>query len=242
MSTVENGPITGSGGSFVRKAIVTGGASRIGGAITSALLKEGYEVFATYRSHRERVEALGVRAEPFDLADPESAAALLERTGSVDVLVHNAFAWSDPAVDWRPAVRANVEGMLDLVGACLPGMTGAGWGRVVLLSSAVVHAGIPGLAGYAAAKGAVHAAARSLSWDGGPAGVTVNVVVPGLIASERTEAAAGDFADHVADVASRTPLGRLATADEVAAAVLFFCSEQASGVTGQELFVDGGKD
>ena len=223
----------------MRKAIVTGGASRLGGAITAALVKDGYEVVATYRSGRERVEALGVRAERFDLADPDSAEALLERTGPVDVLVHNAFAWSQ---DPRALVRANVEGMLDLVGTFLPGMTEAGWGRVVLLSSAVVRAGIPGLGAYAAAKGAVHAAARSLSWNGGPAGVTVNVVVPGLIASERTESAVDDFADHVADVESRTPLGRLATADEVAAAVLFFCSEQASGVTGQELFVDGGKD
>ncbi|MET1074212.1 MAG: SDR family NAD(P)-dependent oxidoreductase [Umezawaea sp.] len=226
----------------MRKAIVTGGGSRIGAAITSALVKEGYDVVATYRSDRGRAEALGVRAEPFDLADPGSAAALIDAVGPVDVLVHNAFAWSDPADDWRTALRANTEGLLDLVGAVLPGMTAAGWGRVVLLSSAVVRAGIPGLGAYAASKGSVHAAARSLAWDGGPAGVTVNVVVPGLIASERTGAATGEFADHVADVASRTPLGRLATADEVAAAVLFFCSEQASGITGQELYVDGGKD
>ncbi|MET1074211.1 MAG: SDR family oxidoreductase, partial [Umezawaea sp.] len=93
-----------------------------------------------------------------------------------------------------------------------------------------------------AAKGALHGIARNLAWDGGPSGVTVNVVVPGLIATARLDGVTGAFAEAVADVAVHTPLRRLATPEEVAAAVVFFASEEASGITGQELFVDGGKD
>ncbi|GDY31745.1 SDR family NAD(P)-dependent oxidoreductase [Gandjariella thermophila] len=244
---------------------MTGGAGGIGSAITRAVAASGHRVALTYYRGEDRARALveelrvsgaEVTALPLDLEDPDSVAGLLDRVhdrlGPVSVAVHNAVAWPENLIGgpeagallesgWRTALRGTVEGTLALTEAAVADMAAAGWGRVVLVSSAVVRLGMAGRVAYSASKSALHGAARSLAWQVGPQGVTVNVVVPGIIATERVLAATGGFGEAVRDVIAHTPLRRLATPEEVAATVGFLASDGAAGITGQEIVVDGGQ-
>ncbi|GAA2821705.1 SDR family NAD(P)-dependent oxidoreductase [Crossiella cryophila] len=246
-------------------ALVTGGAGLLGTAISRALAKAGHPVVLTYQRAADRANALAAELEaagtpalaaPFELADPDASATLLDTIEAagfspVGILVNNALPQPDTrrpdlaaftdATDasWRNLVRHNVEGTLSLIRAVLPGMLAAGYGRVVSISSTLVHSGLPGGVPYSAAKAAMHGASRSLAWEVGRAGVTVNVVTPGLIASKKAEEEIGEA---IAGVTGATPIGRLVTVDEVAAAVGFLASPGAAGITGSEIVVDGGKD
>jgi NAD(P)-dependent dehydrogenase (short-subunit alcohol dehydrogenase family) len=245
--------------------LVTGGAGGIGSAISRSLAASGHRVALTYHRGRNRAQALvdeltgagaDVVALPLDLEDPDSVSGLLDRVrdvlGPVTILVNNAVAWPEFAggdggtgpleAGWRGALRGTVEGTLALTEAALPDMVTAEWGRVVLVSSAVVRVGMAGRVVYSASKSALHGAARSLAWQVGSQGITVNVLVPGLIATERIRNAEGPFGEAVrAMVANQIPLRRLVTPGEVAAAVDFLASEGAGGITGQEIVVDGGQ-
>ncbi|MGW0520751.1 SDR family NAD(P)-dependent oxidoreductase [Crossiella sp. NPDC003009] len=246
-------------------ALVTGGAGLLGSAITRALSGAGHRVVITYQRDADRAEALAAElrtdgtptlALPFDLADPTAARTLLHTIdqsgfGPVNILVNNAVPQTDARrldfttfaeaedASWRNLVRHNVEGTLDLIRAVLPGMRAAGPGRIVSISSNLVHAGMPGAVAYTAAKAALHGASRSLAWEVGRDGITVNLVTSGLIASERAERMLGDA---IAGVTAGTPIGRLVTAAEVAAAVGFLVSPGAAGITAAEIVVDGGKN
>jgi NAD(P)-dependent dehydrogenase (short-subunit alcohol dehydrogenase family) len=248
-----------------RTAVVTGGASGLGAAMSRALADAGHQLVITYRRDAERAGKLVAEltgaghtaiALPFDLGEPASAELLSadvgERFGGASVLVHNAVVWPaaspaqskllvDMGVVDRDPMRHSVEGTLDLTRAMLPGMIETGWGRLIFVSSGIVRSGMRGGVTYAAAKAALHGAARSLAWEVGPSGVTVNVVVPGWIATDRVLNGPDEVRRMVAAETEHVPLGRLASPDEVAAGVAFFASEQASGVSGQELLIDGGR-
>ncbi|MGO1057322.1 SDR family NAD(P)-dependent oxidoreductase [Crossiella sp. CA198] len=246
-------------------ALVTGGSGLLGSAISRVLAAAGHPVVLTYQRAAERAETLAAElrdagtpalALPFELADPDGAGTLLGAIeaagfGPVGVLVNNALPQPDTrrpdlaafveAADasWRNLVRHNVEGTLSLIRSVLPGMLASGHGRIVSISTTLVHCGLPGAVAYGAAKAALHGASRSLAWEVGRAGITVNLVTPGLIASKRAELEIGEA---IAGVTAGTPIGRLVTAEEVAAAVGFLVSAGAAGITGSEIVVDGGKD
>jgi 3-oxoacyl-[acyl-carrier protein] reductase len=249
-----------------RTAVVTGGAGGIGSALTRRLAASGHRMVVTFRHHKDQAQALAEElaaaggeavALPFDLTDPESPGDLVAQVhdafGPIEILVNNAVVWPERMVGgsedadalleagWRDSLRGTVEGTLALTEAALPDMTAANWGRVVLMSSGVVRIGMANRVAYGASKAALHGAARSLAWQVGPRSVTVNVVVPGVIATERIRNATGPFGDVVADLIAHTPLGRLATPEEVGATVDFLTSAAASGLTGQQIAVDGGQ-
>jgi NAD(P)-dependent dehydrogenase (short-subunit alcohol dehydrogenase family) len=186
---------------------------------------------------------------PADLARAETpaelAAAAVARLGSVDVLVNNGAvghraptaALDAATVDLLYAV--NVRAPLLLVASLLPGMVERGRGSIVNLSSVSGVIGTPNRAAYAATKGAIDAATRSLAIELGPSGIRVNAVAPGVVDTDlwaRNKAIPG----VVEQIEQQTPLRRWATADDIADVVVFLASDAARFVTGETICVDGG--
>jgi NAD(P)-dependent dehydrogenase (short-subunit alcohol dehydrogenase family) len=245
-----------------RVALVTGGSSGIGSAICRTLAGEGVRVAVGCHANRADadrivagIEAAGgvARAVEHDLDDPESGrqavAAAVEAWGGLDILVTAAWAtpgWAPPdalaeatpAERWREQLRTNVEGTAFTVQAALPCMRARGWGRIVLISSGAAEDGSAGLEQYGTAKAALHGLGRSLARGVGPAGILVNVVMPGLIATERHRQNIPAFV--LEGVATQTPIRRLATEEDVARVVTFLASEANGAVTGSEVRVSGG--
>jgi NAD(P)-dependent dehydrogenase (short-subunit alcohol dehydrogenase family) len=245
-----------------RVALVTGASSGIGAAIAGALAAEGAQVAIGYHSGRDAAEQLAGRIEQqggsallvqHDLWDPASLRAAVDvvtRTlGSLDVLVTCAWVspgWAPPTAEaeatpaeaWQQQLRANVEGTAYTVQAALPHMRARGWGRIVLISSGAAEDGSAGLEHYGTAKAALHGLSRSLARSAGPAGILTNVVMPGLIATQRHRQTIP--AAVLDGVAAQTPTRRLATEDDVARVVVFLASAANCSVTGAELRVGGG--
>jgi len=244
--------------------LVTGASSGIGRATAIAFGGEGANVALTYRANRsgaketaERVGAVGGEAMvvPLDLAEEGSIRAAVDavvgRWGGIDVLVANAVEWGAPAPPWNPPLfeelpseqwqrmlRTSVDGAFHTVQAVLPSMRERGWGRIVMLSSGSVEYGMPGGGAYGAAKAALHGLGRSLARELGPGGILVNVVMPGLVVTERNLKA---IPEQVRDtVATESPSGRLSVPEDVAAAIVFLASKANGNTTGEILRVAGG--
>jgi 3-oxoacyl-[acyl-carrier protein] reductase len=139
---------------------------------------------------------------------------------------------------WQDQLRLNVEGTASMIRAVLPQMRTRQWGRIVLLSSGAAD-GAPGMEHYAAAKAALRGISRSLAASTGPAGILTNVVMPGLVATERHRATIP--AEALQRWAAQTPTRRLATEDDVARVVTFLASAANTSITGTEIRVDGGR-
>ncbi len=235
-----------------RTALVTGGGSGIGEAIVARLAAEGATVFIgdIDDDNAARVAAdAGAEAVHLDVTDPASARAAVDRIGTLDVLVNNAgndefafFTQTDPDL-WARVLAVNLTGVLACTHAALPGMQGAGYGRIVSIASEAGRVGSKGSAVYSAAKGGVIAFTKVIARENARYGITANAIAPGPIDTPLLRRAQefGEIGQRIIDtMAGATQMKRLGTPDEVAAAVAFLASDESSYVTGETLGVSGG--
>ena len=237
-----------------RTALVTGASRGIGAGIARALDQAGARVglAARNRSAAEAVAA-GLENDPVvlvaDLEEAEAPAALaaaaLDALGHVDILVNNAaLAARAPTVELDAALidrlyAVNVRAPLLLISALIPGMQHRGAGSIINVSSVSGVVGTPRRAAYAATKGAMDAATRSLAVELGPAGIRVNSVAPGVVDTDlwaKNKAIPG----VVQAIEAQTPLRRWALPGDIATVVVFLASDAARFVTGETLCADGG--
>jgi len=230
-----------------KTALVTGGSRGIGRGIALELGRAGASVVVGYRSGQAEAEAvaaeIGGRAVEADVSDPESAKALVEAAGDVDILVNNAGITRDgllarmPDEDWRAVLETNLSSMFYTCRAAARPMMKRRGGAIVNVSSIVGVHGNPGQTNYAAAKAGIIGFTKSLARELGSRGVRANVVAPGYVTTQLT-----DVLPEAAREAmlAATPLGRLGDPADVAGAVRFLCSDEASFITGEVILVDGG--
>ena len=238
--------------------LVTGGGTGIGRATAEAFAREGAKVVVAGRREAQGVEvvkaiqAAGGTASFFraDVADEKDALALVAHTvktyGQLDVLFNNAGVSGNigpigelKAADFDVTFGANVKGVWLLMKHALPHLVKTK-GSIVNNSSIVGEVGMPGLTLYSATKGAVHALTRSAAVEFIPAGVRVNAVAPGPVRTEATTAMFGTEEKFAAAFAGKLPVGRTGRPEEIAEAVLYLASSDASYVVGQILTIDGG--
>jgi 2-deoxy-D-gluconate 3-dehydrogenase len=229
-------------------ALVTGAATGLGAAAARALAKQGARVavadFAesTYEDDWEVRLAMDVR----DAGQRDAAVSTVERTcGGIDILVNNAgINRPAPGLNiteeaWDAHFATNVKGGFFLAQRVAPGMIARSWGRVIWMSSQSGLIGIPGQPAYCATKGAVIQAVRTLGLEWARFGLTVNSVAPTFVETNMTRPRL-EKPEFRAFVLGKIPAGRLATADEIAAAVVFLASREAAMVNCHTLSVDGG--
>ena len=228
-------------------ALVTGASKGIGRAIAVELASAGASVVVSYRTGAEEAESLaaeiGGRAVQADVSDAGSARALVEEAGDVDVLVNNAGVTRDGLLvrmsdeDWRTVLDTNLASCFYTCRAAARGMMKKRAGTVVNISSIVGVRGNWGQTNYAASKAGIIGFTKSLARELGSRNVRANVVVPGYVKTQLTDVLPGDATDAMLQ---NTPLGRLGDPEDVASAVRFLCSDEASFITGAVLLVDGG--
>jgi 3-oxoacyl-[acyl-carrier protein] reductase len=243
-----------------RIALVTGAAQGIGRAIATALREAGASVhLADIDGDGVAATATAIGAVPHavDLGSPAAARSLIDdivaREGRLDLLVHAAGGVRGQVgrpiaeiteADWRVIFAANVDAAFFLAQAAAPVMKQAGYGRIVTISSgAGLRPSLTGIQAYSSAKHALVGLTKQLAWEFGPHGITVNSVAPGFVrsnpATERQWESYGPEGQKrlVEGIHTR----RLGSPADIAAATLFFLSEQAGWITGQVLSVDGGR-
>ncbi|WAJ30635.1 SDR family NAD(P)-dependent oxidoreductase [Antarcticirhabdus aurantiaca] len=240
-----------------RVALVTGGARNIGRAIALALAEAGADVAVAARSDRTAAEAvageiaaLGTRGLALlgDVGNEADAARLVaetaERLGRLDILVNNAAVRRETPLlettfdDWRAVMATALDGPFLLARAAVPHLVAGGAGAIVNIGGLTAYTGARNRAHVVAAKAGLDGLTKALAHELGTSGVTVNLVSPGLIETQRGSASSPAAPSHHAT--HSTLLGRRGTPEEVAAAVLFLCGPQARYVTGQTIHVNGG--
>lgn len=205
--------------------------------------ERGYKVAVTYRSDPP-ADLLAVRCDVTDAGEVDQAFSRVEaELGPVEILVSNAGLNDDQLLlsmkedAWSSVLDANLSGAYRVARRATSKMIRARWGRMIFVSSVVALAGSPGQTNYAASKAGLIGFARSLAREIGGRGVTVNVVAPGFVATDMTAALSEA---RQKEIIGQVPLGRMATADEVASAIAFVASEEAGYITGAVIPVDGG--
>jgi 3-oxoacyl-[acyl-carrier protein] reductase len=240
---------------FNRVAFVTGGSRGIGRSIALTLCRQGFDIIvASPEIEKNEEVAAEIRAcsgdaltVNLDVTSPESvkaafAKAIQDKT-RIDVLVNNAGVTRDglavrmKQADWDLVLRINLNGAFSCIQQVLPGMMRNRWGRIVNISSVVGQAGQAGQANYAASKAGLIGLTKSLAQEMGSRGITVNAVAPGYIATDMTK----DLPEELKQkMMASIPLARMGKPEDIAAAVKFLVSEDASYITGHVLAVNGG--
>jgi 3-oxoacyl-[acyl-carrier protein] reductase len=217
-----------------KRALVTGASKGIGRAIAEELARAGAELV---------VEEIGGRAVQADVSSAEEAARLVEQAGDLDILVNNAGLTRDGLLarmsddDWRTVIDTNLSSVFYTCRAVCRPMMKKRAGSIVNISSIVGVHGNWGQTNYGASKAGIIGFTKSLARELGSRGVRANVVAPGYVRSQLTEVLPEEA---TAAMLGNTPLGRLGDPADVAGAVRFLCSDEASFITGDVLLVDGG--
>lgn len=235
--------------------IVTGASRGIGRGIAQAFGNAGAQVAcvatteAGAEATAETIRSAGGQAKGFacDISDSASVEALFaavqEQIGVPSVLVNNAGITKDTLIlrmkeeDWDRVIDVNLKGAFLCIRAAMKPMMKARYGRIVNISSIIGSTGQAGQANYAASKAGLFGLSKSVAKEVGSRGITCNVVCPGFIETDMTEALSPEMREGVIKTA---PAGRLGAPEDIAAAVLFFASRESAYVTGQILTVDGG--
>jgi len=244
-----------------KSALITGASRGIGRAIALRFAQEGCDLALNYVAEAGRdnaaeaadvareVEALGRRAVCLeaDVTDAAAVQAMVEQAvaalGKLDVLVNNAGITRDRTLrklspeDWEAVLRVNLTGAFNCCQAVLPHMLEQGGGRIVSMASVVGLTGNFGQTNYAASKAGLIGFSKSLAREVARKGITVNCVAPGFIDTEMTQAIPEDVKTGIL---AQIPLGKMGTAEDVANAVLFLSSDEASYITGHVISTNGG--
>ncbi|NVJ50472.1 MAG: 3-oxoacyl-ACP reductase FabG [Gammaproteobacteria bacterium] len=240
-----------------KKLVLITGASRgIGKAIALAIGQQGHTLVgtATSAAGAEKISdyfaehGISGKGMVVNVADAESIDALMAEMktafgGTPDILINNAGITRDNLLmrmkddEWESILQTNLTSIYRLSKACLRGMTKARWGRIISVGSVVGTTGNPGQTNYSAAKAAVIGFSKSLAKEVGSRGITVNVVAPGFIDTDMTQALSEE---QRSGLQSAIALGRLGQPEDIAAAVAFLASDSAGYITGETIHVNGG--
>lgn len=247
-----------------RVAIVTGGASGIGLAISQRLAADGHAVAVVdldgdaADQAAKAIETAGGNASGVaaDVGDRAGVFAAIDeiraRLGPIGILVNNAgmgagmarFLKLTPEF-WDQVIRVNLTGPFNCCQAVLPGMVEAGWGRIVNISSSSTNAGQPLMSQYVSSKSGLNGLTKCLAPEFGPKGITVNAITPGFIDTPmmQTSVARGDFGpDGIDGAIARTPVRRVGLPEDVAALCAFLCRDEAGYITGEIIGANGGRN
>ena len=238
-----------------RVAVVTGGSRGIGKAVVSLLASFGTHVVVNYirdetaatatvnlaQSHN--VKAIAIQADVSKLDDAERLLReTVEHFARVDFLICNAGIWEGAPVEsiseelWGKTLDINLKGTWSVCRAAVPVMKQQRFGRIVIVSSTAGQRGEPNFSNYAASKGGQISFTKSLAPELGPFGINVNCVAPGWVETEMTTDALADAESIIKGI----PVGRVATPEDIAGAIVFLCSNWANHITGEVLNVNGG--
>ena len=230
-----------------KTALVTGASRGIGHAIATELARAGASVVLGYRSGKDEAESLatelGARAVQADVSSAEDAALLVEEAGDLDILVNNAGLTRDGLLarmsddDWRVVIETNLSSVFYTCRAVCRPMMKKRAGSIVNISSIVGVHGNWGQTNYAASKAGIIGFTKSLARELGSRNIRANVVAPGYVKTQLTDVLPEEATGAMLQ---STPLGRLGDPADVAGAVRFLCSDEASFITGEVLLVDGG--
>jgi 3-oxoacyl-[acyl-carrier protein] reductase len=237
----------------MKRALVTGGSGGIGAAICQRLAADGHHVIVHANRSREKADAVvasiianggSAEAVAFDITDRTATASALEiltEAGAIQILVNNAGIHDDSVfpgmsgAQWDSVLDVSLNGFFNVTQPLTMPMIRTRWGRIITISSIAGITGNRGQVNYSAAKGALHAASKSLALELASRNVTVNAVAPGIIATDMIEGAFD--ADAIKNL---VPMKRAGKPEEVADLVAFLASDKAAYISGQVISINGG--